>query len=163
MRPRKPLRDGGKCISRGVAAAHPSTSSLSVSPAFPTAALIKSRRRGKHKQPHNNTEQSTRAQTNMSTAATKKVRIGVLALQGSFAEHCAHVRRAGGEAIEVRKAEQLAGCSGLIIPGGESTTMANIARRWNLFEPLRGSVEHCLPWVPDWLLGLPAVGHQLVF
>ena len=87
----------------------------------------------------------------------------MLALQGSFAEHCAHVRRAGGEAIEVRKAEQLAGCSGLIIPGGESTTMANIARRWNLFEPLRGSVEHCLPWVPDWLLGLPAVGHQLVF
>jgi 5'-phosphate synthase pdxT subunit len=45
------------------------------------------------------------------------VRIGVLALQGSFAEHCAHVVRAGGEAVEVRKAEQLAGCHGLIIPG----------------------------------------------
>jgi 5'-phosphate synthase pdxT subunit len=69
--------------------------------------------------------------------STKKPRIGVLALQGSFAEHCAHVVRAGGEAVEVRKAEQLAGCSGLIIPGGESTTMANVARRWNLFEPLR--------------------------
>lgn len=67
----------------------------------------------------------------------KKVRIGVLALQGSFAEHCAHVRRAGGEAVEVRNAAQLAGCSGLIIPGGESTTMANVARRWNLFDPLR--------------------------
>ena len=67
----------------------------------------------------------------------KKPRVGVLAIQGSFAEHCAHVKRAGGEAVEVRKAEQLAGCSGLIIPGGESTTMANIARRWNLFEPLR--------------------------
>ena len=67
----------------------------------------------------------------------KKTRVGVLAIQGSFAEHCAHVTRAGGEAVEVRKAEQLAGCSGLIIPGGESTTMANIARRWNLFEPLR--------------------------
>mmetsp|Transcript_14032 Transcript_14032/g.33623 ORF Transcript_14032/g.33623 Transcript_14032/m.33623 type:complete len:265 (-) Transcript_14032:1752-2546(-) len=72
-----------------------------------------------------------------SEAPVKKVRIGVLALQGSFAEHCAHVVRVGGEAVEVRKAEQLAGCSGLIIPGGESTTMANIARRWNLFEPLR--------------------------
>ena len=69
--------------------------------------------------------------------STKKPRIGVLALQGSFAEHCAHVVRAGGEAVEVRKAEQLAGCSGLIIPGGESTTMANVARRWGLFEPLR--------------------------
>jgi len=66
-----------------------------------------------------------------------KTKIGVLALQGSFAEHCAHVRRCGGEPVEVRKAEQLVGCSGLIIPGGESTTMANICRRWNLFEPLR--------------------------
>lgn len=71
------------------------------------------------------------------TTPASKPRIGVLALQGSFAEHCAHVVRAGGEAVEVRKAAQLAGCSGLIIPGGESTTMANIARRWNLFEPLR--------------------------
>jgi 5'-phosphate synthase pdxT subunit len=70
-------------------------------------------------------------------SSPKKTRVGVLAIQGSFAEHCAHVTRAGGEAVEVRKAEQLAGCSGLIIPGGESTTMANIARRWNLFEPLR--------------------------
>ena len=61
----------------------------------------------------------------------------MLALQGSFAEHCAHVVQSGGEAVEIRKAEQLAGCSGLIIPGGESTTMANVARRWNLFEPLR--------------------------
>ncbi len=66
-----------------------------------------------------------------------KVKIGVLAIQGSFAEHCAHVRRAGGEAVEVRKAEQLSGCHGLIIPGGESTTMANICRRWNLFDSLR--------------------------
>ena len=70
-------------------------------------------------------------------SSPQKTRVGVLAIQGSFAEHCAHVTRAGGEAVEVRKAEQLAGCSGLIIPGGESTTMANIARRWNLFEPLR--------------------------
>jgi 5'-phosphate synthase pdxT subunit len=70
-------------------------------------------------------------------SSPKKTRVGVLAIQGSFAEHCAHVTRAGGEAVEMRKAEQLAGCSGLIIPGGESTTMANIARRWNLFEPLR--------------------------
>ena len=48
-----------------------------------------------------------------------KTKIGVLALHGSFAEHCAHVRRCGGEPVEVRKAEQLVGCSGLIIPGGE--------------------------------------------
>ena len=45
-----------------------------------------------------------------------KVKIGVLAIQGSFAEHCAHVRRAGGEAVEVRKAEQLSGCHGLDHP-----------------------------------------------
>lgn len=67
----------------------------------------------------------------------KKVKVGVLALQGSFREHCTLLNRAGAEAVEVRKAEHLNGCSGLIIPGGESTTMANIARRWGLFEPLR--------------------------
>ena len=47
------------------------------------------------------------------------------------------IRRCGGEAVEIRSASQLEGCQGMIIPGGESTTMANIARRWNLFDALR--------------------------
>lgn len=59
-------------------------------------------------------------------------RIGVLAIQGSFREHCGSLRRCGlpaDHAVEVRKPDQLQGLHGLIIPGGESTTMANVADR----------------------------------
>lgn len=66
-----------------------------------------------------------------------QIKIGVLALKGSFREHCSMIKRCGGCPIEVRNASQLEQCQGLIIPGGESTTMANIARRWNLFDALR--------------------------
>jgi pyridoxal 5'-phosphate synthase pdxT subunit len=63
--------------------------------------------------------------------------IGVLALQGAFIEHSKMLRQLGAQAVEVRKAEQLDGLDGLIIPGGESTTMGLIAERWGLVEPLR--------------------------
>lgn len=75
-------------------------------------------------------------------AGQTPVRIGVLALQGAFREHIAMVRRAGGEAVEVRTPEQLDGLDGLIIPGGESTTMGLVADRWGLVDPLR-------KWVAD--------------
>ena len=52
------------------------------------------------------------------------LRIGVLAVQGNFREHAAMLRRLGAEAVEVRKPEQLEGLDGLVIPGGESTTMS---------------------------------------
>lgn len=67
--------------------------------------------------------------------------IGVLALQGAFAEHIAMLRRLGAVAVEVRRREQLAGLDGLIIPGGESTSMGLIATRWGLVEPLRAWVH----------------------
>jgi 5'-phosphate synthase pdxT subunit len=67
--------------------------------------------------------------------------IGVLALQGAFAEHAAMLRRAGAQAVEVRKPGQLDGLDGLILPGGESTTMGLIAERWGLVEPLRAWVR----------------------
>ena len=67
--------------------------------------------------------------------------IGVLALQGAFIEHIAMLRRAGVEGVEVRKPEQLVGLDGLIIPGGESTTMGLVAERWGLVEPLRAWVH----------------------
>jgi 5'-phosphate synthase pdxT subunit len=67
--------------------------------------------------------------------------IGVLALQGAFAEHVAMLHRLGAGAVEVRKPEQLAELDGLIIPGGESTTMGLIAERWGLVEPLRAWVH----------------------
>ena len=69
------------------------------------------------------------------------LKIGVLALQGAFIEHIGMLQRLGVEAIEVRKAEQLAELDGLIIPGGESTTMGLVAERWGLVEPLRAWVE----------------------
>lgn len=53
-------------------------------------------------------------------------RIGVLALQGDFREHAAAIRECGADAFEVRKPEQLEGADGLIIPGGESTTIGKL-------------------------------------
>ena len=67
--------------------------------------------------------------------------VGVLALQGAFAEHAAMLRRVGAVAVEVRKPEHLAGLDGLILPGGESTAMGLIAERWGLVEPLRAWVR----------------------
>lgn len=73
------------------------------------------------------------------------VTIGILALQGAFVEHEAMVRRLGAQAVQVRKPEQLAGLDGLIIPGGESTTMGLVAERWGLVEPLRAWVRSGKP------------------
>src|SRR5512135_2703330 len=64
------------------------------------------------------------------------MRIGVLALQGDFAEHIAMLRRLRVTPVEVRLPEQLDGLSGLIIPGGESTTIAKLAVSYGLMEPL---------------------------
>ncbi|HXX59458.1 MAG TPA: pyridoxal 5'-phosphate synthase glutaminase subunit PdxT [Dehalococcoidales bacterium] len=64
------------------------------------------------------------------------MKIGVLALQGAFAEHIDVLRRLGVEATEVRLPEQLAGLDGLIIPGGESTTFKILMQNYSLEEPL---------------------------
>jgi len=74
-----------------------------------------------------------------------EITIGVLALQGAFAEHVKMIRQLGVNAIEVRKAAQLATVGGLIIPGGESTTMGLIAERWGLVEPLHQWVHSGQP------------------
>jgi pyridoxal 5'-phosphate synthase pdxT subunit len=71
--------------------------------------------------------------------------IGVLALQGAFHEHIAMLRRLGADAVEVRKPEQLDGLDGLVIPGGESTTMGLITERWGMVEPLRAWVHSGRP------------------
>ncbi|MCC6457622.1 MAG: pyridoxal 5'-phosphate synthase glutaminase subunit PdxT [Caldilineaceae bacterium] len=71
----------------------------------------------------------------------RRPRIGVLALQGAFAEHIAILRRLGVEAVEVRTPAQMEGLDGLILPGGESTTMGLVAERWGLVEPLRAWVH----------------------
>jgi len=64
-------------------------------------------------------------------------RYGVLALQGAFIEHIHILRSLGVEAIEVRLPDQLQGLSGLIIPGGESTTIGKLAVTYKLVEPIR--------------------------
>jgi 5'-phosphate synthase pdxT subunit len=64
------------------------------------------------------------------------VRIGVLALQGAFREHLATLAAIGVEGVEVRLPEDLVDVQGLILPGGESTTMRRLIRRWDLAEPI---------------------------
>jgi 5'-phosphate synthase pdxT subunit len=59
-------------------------------------------------------------------------RIGVLALQGAFREHARALRRLGAEVVEVRHPEELEGLDGLVIPGGESTTMMRLADLYGL-------------------------------
>lgn len=71
--------------------------------------------------------------------------IGVLALQGAFLEHVKIFRSLGANCFEVRKAEQIEGLDALVIPGGESTSMALIAERWGLVEPLREWVHSAKP------------------
>src|SRR5574341_1163267 len=65
------------------------------------------------------------------------MKIGVLALQGDFAEHIAMLKRLNVETAEVRLPEHLKGLDGLIIPGGESTTIGKLATDFGLMEPLR--------------------------
>ena len=69
----------------------------------------------------------------MSTTA----KVGVLALQGDFREHCAALRRLGAPACEVRTAAQLEQADALIIPGGESTSMAKLMDVYGLRAPLQ--------------------------
>ena len=64
-------------------------------------------------------------------------KIGVLALQGDVREHCAHLEKCGVVVSTVKSVADLAQVDGLVIPGGESTTMSILAVRNNLLEPLR--------------------------
>ncbi len=65
------------------------------------------------------------------------MKIGVLALQGAFREHVNKLRQLGVHAVEVRLPAELNDLDGLVIPGGESTTMGNLATAYGLVEPLR--------------------------
>jgi pyridoxal 5'-phosphate synthase pdxT subunit len=67
----------------------------------------------------------------------RRLRIGVLALQGAFREHSRALRVLGADVREVRLPEDLDGLDGLVIPGGESTTMARLARLYRLDEAIR--------------------------
>jgi pyridoxal 5'-phosphate synthase pdxT subunit len=65
------------------------------------------------------------------------LRIGVLALQGAFREHARALRKLGADVVEVRLPEELDGLDGLVIPGGESTSIMRLAELYGLDEALR--------------------------
>jgi 5'-phosphate synthase pdxT subunit len=81
--------------------------------------------------------------TSSSTGADALV--GVLALQGDFREHEHALAACGVSTRRVRTVEDLEGIDALVVPGGESTTMSNLALRWGLMEPLRELVRSGLP------------------
>ncbi|GMH10945.1 hypothetical protein Nepgr_012786 [Nepenthes gracilis] len=97
--------------------------------------------------------------------------VGVLALQGSFNEHIAALRRLGVTGLEIRRAEQLQSIAALIIPGGESTTMAKLAECHNMFPALRKFVKMGKPvwgtcagliFLANKAIGQKAGGQELV-
>ncbi len=65
------------------------------------------------------------------------MKVGILAVQGAFVEHEKMLCLLGVKPVEVRLPEHLEGLDGLIIPGGESTTIGKVARRWKLLDPIR--------------------------
>ncbi|HZG06614.1 MAG TPA: pyridoxal 5'-phosphate synthase glutaminase subunit PdxT [Streptomyces sp.] len=79
------------------------------------------------------------------TTATTEVTVGVLALQGDVREHLAALEAAGATARPVRRPEELAEVDGLVIPGGESTTISKLATAFGLMEPLRERVRAGMP------------------
>ncbi|MCW2608507.1 MAG: glutamine amidotransferase [Frankiales bacterium] len=72
-------------------------------------------------------------------------RVGVLALQGDVREHARALVEAGAVPVEVRRPEELAGLQGLVVPGGESTTIGRLLTVFELLEPLRQAVAGGLP------------------
>jgi 5'-phosphate synthase pdxT subunit len=71
--------------------------------------------------------------------------IGVLALQGDVREHAAMLERAGARATSVRRDTELTALDGIVLPGGESTTMAKLARTFELLDPLREALRGGMP------------------
>jgi 5'-phosphate synthase pdxT subunit len=71
--------------------------------------------------------------------------IGVLALQGDVREHLVALARAGAEGRPVRRPEELADLDGIVLPGGESTTMDKLMRAFGVRDPLRAALQAGLP------------------
>jgi len=81
----------------------------------------------------------------MSSTRSAAPTVGVLALQGDVREHLRMIGSLGADAVAVRRPEELAAVDGLVLPGGESTTMVKLARIFELLEPLREAVSGGLP------------------
>ncbi|WP_328610544.1 pyridoxal 5'-phosphate synthase glutaminase subunit PdxT [Amycolatopsis sp. NBC_00345] len=81
----------------------------------------------------------------MATASGARPVVGVLALQGAVREHVAMLERAGARAVPVRRAAELSEVDGLVLPGGESTTMSRLLESFELLEPLRARIADGMP------------------
>src|SRR5690606_25836982 len=75
----------------------------------------------------------------------ERMRIGVLAVQGDVREHAAALARVGVEPVPVRRVSELEAVAGIVLPGGESTTIDKLLRAFGLFEPLRQRLEDGMP------------------
>ncbi len=73
------------------------------------------------------------------------VRVGVLALQGDIREHLTALGEVGADPVPVRRRKELESVDGLVIPGGESTTMSHLLRELDLLEPLRARLAEGFP------------------
>jgi len=76
---------------------------------------------------------------------TKTARVGVLGLQGDFAEHLHTLERIGAEGVDVRRPDQLDEVDALIIPGGESTTIGKLAARYEIIPKLKERIAQGMP------------------
>lgn len=73
------------------------------------------------------------------------MRIGVLAVQGAFAEHETVLRSLGADCVELRQKKDIAGIDGLVLPGGESTVQGMLLRQLDMFDELKGLISDGLP------------------
>jgi 5'-phosphate synthase pdxT subunit len=74
-----------------------------------------------------------------------EIRVGILALQGDVAEHAAAIERSGARPVAIKRLDQLATVDGLIVPGGESTTVMRLLDRADLSEPIVARVRRGMP------------------
>lgn len=76
---------------------------------------------------------------------SRKLNIGVCAVQGAFAEHCAALEKLGAQSVQVRSAADLNGIDGLILPGGESTAQAGLMKSLGIFGAAKQLIDGGLP------------------
>ncbi|GAA0906093.1 pyridoxal 5'-phosphate synthase glutaminase subunit PdxT [Virgisporangium ochraceum] len=76
---------------------------------------------------------------------SERLKLGVLALQGDVREHAAALRASGAAAVPVRRPEEIDDLDGIVIPGGESTTMSKLMVDFGVYEPLRKRVNDGMP------------------
>lgn len=76
---------------------------------------------------------------------TTRLRVGVLALQGDVREHLAALAVCGAEAVPVRRGTEIDGLDGIVLPGGESSTIDKLSRRFGVREPLVAALQDGLP------------------